>query len=92
MIFTSQYNITYKESDNMASQIKLSKSYWMKVAVSIIIPLILILIPQTEIYTHAMKWFLALTVGMLLWAAFDLTDLLIPSLLWPTLLILLNSA
>ena len=74
----------------MASQIKLSKSYWMKAAVTIIIPLILILIPQTEIYTPAMKWFLALTVGMLLWAAFDLTDLLIPSLLWPILLILLN--
>ncbi len=74
----------------MSSNLQVNKSYWIKVVVTVLVPVILILIPETEVYTHQMKWFVALTIGMLLWAAFELTDLLIPSLLWPALLILLN--
>ena len=65
-----------------------TKSFHAKFAITFLIPLILILIPQSESYTYEMKLFCAFTVCMLLWAAFDLTDLFIPSILWPAALIL----
>lgn len=67
-----------------------TKSTYIKIAITVLIPILLVLIPESESYTRNIKWFVALTAGMLIWAAFELTDLLVPSILWPGLLIALG--
>ena len=62
----------------------------IKVIISVVIPIFIFLIPITDVFTSDMRTFLALTAWMLLWAAFEITDLLVPSLLWPVLLIILG--
>lgn len=70
--------------------VKMNKTRKIQVGVSLLVPLMIMCIPVTEVFTSQMRIFTALTLWMLLWAAFELTDLLIPSLLWPVLLILLG--
>ena len=60
----------------------------IKITMSLLIPLFICFIPVTEIFTENMRLFLALTSWMLLWAAFEITDLLVPAILWPVLLII----
>lgn len=60
----------------------------IKVIISVVIPIFIFLIPITDVFTSDMRTFLALTAWMLLWAALEITDLLVPSLLWPVLLII----
>ena len=67
-----------------------NKSKIIKTLISIFIPIIIMLIPTSEVFTSQMRTFVALTVWMLLWAAFEITNLLVPSLIWPVALILLN--
>lgn len=69
---------------------KASKVRAIQIGVSLLIPAIMMLVPVNEVFTPQMRIFIALTLWMLLWAAFELTDLLIPSLLWPVLLIILG--
>ena len=66
------------------------KTKMIKVIISVVIPIFIFLIPVTDVFTSDMRTFLALTAWMLLWAAFEITDLLVPSLLWPVLLIILG--
>lgn len=68
----------------------IDKMRMIKIAVCIIVPILILCIPITDVFTTNMRTFLALTAWMLLWAAFEITDLLIPALLWPVLLIVLN--
>lgn len=66
----------------------IDKVKMIKVAISVIIPILIWCIPVTEVFTANMRLFLALTAWMLLWAAFEITDLLVPAILWPVLLII----
>ena len=67
---------------------KYSTKDLIKIASCFIIPIILLLIPESATYTYGLKWFLAATVWMLIWAAFEITDLLFPSIIYPIILIL----
>ena len=58
------------------------KTKMIKVIISVVIPIFIFLIPVTDVFTSDMRTFLALTAWMLLWAAFEITDLLVPSLLF----------
>ncbi len=60
----------------------------VRLAITIVIPLLLLLIPTNEIFTSQMRMAIAVTTGLLFWAAFELTDLLIPSVLWTVILLL----
>ena len=73
----------------ITSENNIDKRKLVKIAITVLIPILIFCIPVTETFTSNMRTFLALTAWMLLWAAFEITDLLVPSLLWPVLLILL---
>lgn len=62
----------------------------IKIAICFIIPILLMLIPTSETFTSQMRTFIAITAWLLLWAAFEITDLLVPSLIWPVVLTLLG--
>lgn len=62
----------------------------IKIAICFIIPILLMLIPTSESFTSQMRTFIAITAWLLLWAAFEITDLLVPSLIWPVVLTLLG--
>ena len=74
----------------ITSENNIDKRKLVKIAITVLIPILIFCIPVTETFTSNMRTFLALTAWMLLWAAFEITDLLVPSLLWPVLLILLG--
>jgi len=69
----------------------LNKMNMIKYLVTFGIPVLILLIPTSEVYTREMAIVLAATFCFLAWAAFELTDLLIPALLWPAVLILSGS-
>lgn len=73
------------------STTKMDKSTIIKLVVTFGIPIIILLIPTNEIYTAQMRMAIALTVGFLIWCAVELTDMVVPALLWPALLILTNT-
>ncbi|MBQ3120064.1 MAG: anion permease [Peptococcaceae bacterium] len=65
-----------------------NRSNIWKYIIVFIVPLIFLVIPKTEIYTREMAIAIAATFCFLAWAAVELTNILIPSLLWPAVLIL----
>ena len=64
-----------------------SKNIVVKLAVTFGIPILLVLIPTGEVFTAQMRNAIAITTWLLIWAAFDLSDLLVPSILWSAVLI-----
>ena len=72
----------------LAEKVKYDRSFWIKIAVTFGIPVIIWLLPTNEIFTREMRMAIALTFWFLAWAAFELSDLSVPSLLWPILLII----
>ena len=67
-----------------------NKTLLKKYAVTFLIPIAIALIPPQGVFTYEMKMAIALTVWMLLWSAFDLSNLTIPSIMWPALLVLFH--
>ena len=67
------------------------KSMVIKLAITILIPVILMLFPTNEVFTLQMKTAIAVTLGLLIWAAFELTDLAVPSVLWTAILLFTNT-
>lgn len=63
------------------------KNRAIKFIITFLIPFLIFLIPTTELFTFEMKVFIVFTIGMLLWAATELTDLYVPAILWPILMI-----
>ena len=72
----------------LAEKVKYDRSFWIKIVVTFGIPVIIWLLPTNEIFTREMRMAIALTFWFLAWAAFELSDLSVPSLLWPILLII----
>jgi len=88
-------NFGRKEGNDMASNVpnttgQTDKAKLIKTAITFAIPIVIALLPVTEVFTYEMKMAIALTVWMLMWSAFDLTNLAIPAVIWVMLLILLN--
>ena len=65
-----------------------NRTRMIKFAITMLIPAIILLVPVSEIFTHEMKLFIAFTVWMLMWAAFELTDLFVPAIVWPVLMVI----
>lgn len=66
---------------------KLDRNMIIKLAITFGVPVLLMLIPTGEVFTAQMRTAIALTAWLLIWAAFDLSSLLIPSILWSAALI-----
>ena len=66
----------------------LDRSKLIKYFIVFGLPLIFLVIPKGDVYTREMAITLAATFCFLAWAAVELTNLLIPSLLWPAVLVL----
>lgn len=56
--------------------------------ISLVVPLVILLIPNNYIFTDNIQIFFAITVFIILWFAFELTTILIPALLLPVLYII----
>lgn len=69
---------------------KNTKSDYIKALLCFLIPAIIVLMPEGEVLSRNAKWFLALTVWFLMWAAFEITNLVIPSVLYPAMMVLLK--
>ncbi len=63
-----------------------------KLAITFGVPILLVLLPTNDVFTVQMRNAIAITVGMLIWAAFELTDLAVPAILWSTLMIFTGTA
>lgn len=74
----------------VTSKHMMDRSLMIKFAVAMGIPCLIWLIPLSTVFTREIRLFLVVTAWMLIWAALEITDLLIPALLWPVLLILGN--
>ena len=64
---------------------KLDKKTLLFWAITIAVPILILLIPESATYTHAIKWFFAITICMILIVAFEPLPILIPSLLLPVI-------
>lgn len=64
---------------------KQDKMVLVKWAVMVIIGALILLVPTTELLTVEIKKFIAITLCMILWIAFELTDTMVPAVLMPTL-------
>ena len=71
----------------MGATDKLDRNMIIKLAITFGVPVLLMLIPTGEVFTAQMRTAIALTAWLLIWAAFDLSSLLIPSILWSAALI-----
>ncbi len=69
---------------------KTDKAKLIKTAITFAIPVAIALLPTTEIFTYEMKMAIAITVWMLMWSAFDLSNLAVPAVIWPALLVICN--
>ncbi len=56
--------------------------FWL---ITLAVPILILLIPESAAYTHAIKWFFAITILMILIVAFETLPILIPSLLLPVI-------
>lgn len=74
-------------STSLQEKMAFDRSLLIKVLITFGIPVIIWLIPTNEIYTREMRLAIAFTFWMLAWAAFELSDLAVPSLVWPILLV-----
>lgn len=68
----------------------MNKSKMIKMAITFLIPIGIALIPQQGVFTYEMKMAIAITLWMLLWSAFDLSNLAVPAIIWPALLVILK--
>lgn len=75
----------------MSTTTNTNKSTIIKAIFTFVIPIIILLLPTNEVFTAQMRMAVALTVGFLIWCAVELTDMVVPALLWPALLILTNT-
>ena len=66
---------------------KIGKSDYIKMALCFTVPIMILLMPEGDVLTRNAKFFLAITVWFLMWAAFEVTNLLIPALLYPALMV-----
>ena len=62
---------------------KVDKGALIKWLITIAVPLILFLIPETDVYTYEVKMFLVVTVGGILLVAFEQVHLMAVSMLFP---------
>ena len=62
---------------------KVDKGALIKWLITIAVPLILFLIPETDVYTYEVKMFLVVTVGGILLVAFEQVYLMAVSMLFP---------
>lgn len=74
----------------MSAQVTANKSKLIKTAITFIIPIIIAIFPTNDVFTYEMKMAIALTVWMLVWSAFDLSNLAIPAVIWAALLMILK--
>lgn len=65
-----------------------NKSYIIKWCITILAPLLISFIPTNEVYTNTIRLFLVITLTIILCIAFELLNLLIPSILLPALYVL----
>lgn len=77
-----------KEGAIMESTV--NKNILIKMAVSCILPICIALLPTGEVFTYEMKMGIALTLFLLLWSAFEVTNLVIPSIFYAMGLIFFN--
>lgn len=68
---------------SVASSEKHNRSYYIKWAVSVLLPLVFLIPETSETYTYELKAYLALTCFTILLFAFELLSTLIPTLLLP---------
>lgn len=59
----------------------------IKVGITIGVPILMLFIPTGEVFTAQMRNAIAFTVGLLIWSAFDLTDLAVPTIIWTALMV-----
>lgn len=71
----------------MTTSKSLDKITILKLALTIGIPILLLLIPTNDVFTSQMRMAIAATALLLIWAACDLTDLAVPSILWSAILV-----
>lgn len=74
--------------NNKIEMLGITRLQAVKWAAAIILPLMLLMIPVTETFTHDMQLFFILTGICILVMAFDLTEMLIPALALPLFYIL----
>lgn len=67
-----------------------NKTKMIQMAVTFLIPIAIALIPPQGVFTYEMKMAIAITLWMLLWSAFDLSNLAVPAIIWPALLVILK--
>ena len=66
-----------------ANTSSINKGALIKWGINIIIPLILFLIPETDVYTYQVKMFLIVTIAGILMVAFEQVNLMAVSMLFP---------
>lgn len=88
----SESNLTgsQKDSDSANGMSDLNSIKIIKLVITHVIPLVILLLPTSTVLTLDAKLFIAVTVWMLLWAAFELSDLFLPAIIYPALLVFLN--
>lgn len=59
----------------------------IKMIITFAIPILCCFIPTGEVFTVPMRTAIALTVWLLLWAAFELSDLAVPSVIWTAMMV-----
>ncbi len=67
-----------------------NKTKMIQMAITFLIPIAIALIPPQGVFTYQMKMAIAITLWMLLWSAFDLSNLAVPAIIWPALLVILQ--
>lgn len=67
---------------------QINQAMVIKYLITFGLPVIIFLLPKTDVYTREMAIVIAATFCFLAWAAFELTNLFVPAVLWPSVLIL----
>lgn len=67
--------------------VSLNRTTIIKLVLTIGIPILLLLIPTNDVFTSQMRMAIAATALLLIWAACELTDLAVPSILWSAILV-----
>lgn len=70
-------------NDLSANTSSVNKGALIKWGINILVPLILFLIPETEVYTYQVKMFLIVTIAGILMVAFEQVNLMAVSMLFP---------
>lgn len=75
-------------SITLNQKMKLDRSMLIKLGITFGIPFLIWLIPTNDLFTREMRLAIVFTVWMLAWAAFEISDVAVPALVWPALLTL----